>query len=311
MSVAVTYHAWKAWVDSRPARTIAASLLAAALIVIVALGSRAVAPRPGEPAVRSLRVPPSLTEYLLLLIAPVALAGIVGFALVMAPAFRRRKREDEELMSPQPPAPGWGQALILAVAVAAIAMPVALAVWASGQNADGSSGSGAVPSARAAPSIPGSSGASQPEPPTWGWTPVAVVAAGASASLIGLAVARRRVAVAGTPERSAAAALRRTMLDSIEDLRAEPDARRAVIAAYARMEQDLSSHGLPRRRWEAPLEYLDRALVQLDVDPVSASRLTVLFESAKFGHHPVDDGMRAEAIAALERIAGDLAEVER
>lgn len=298
-------------VDTRSARVVSASLLATALIVIVALGIRAAALGPGEPAGPSLRVPASLSEYLLLLIAPAALAGIVGFAVVMAPAFRRRKREDEELVSPQPPAPWWGQALILAVAVAAIAIPVALAVWASGQNTDETSGSDAVPSAPAAPSIPGSSGASQPEPPTWGWTPVAVVAAGASALLIGLAATRRCVADAGTPERSAAAALRRTMLDSIEDLRAEPDPRRAVIAAYARMEQDLSSHGLPRRRWEAPLEYLDRALVQLDVDPASASRLTTLFESAKFGHHPIDDGMRAEAIAALERIAGDLAEVER
>jgi hypothetical protein len=298
-------------VRSPRARAIAASLLATALIVIVALGSRAVAPRPGEPDGRSLRVPPSLTEYLLLLIAPVALAGIVGFALVMAPAFRRRKREDEELVSPPPPLPWWAQALVIAVAVVAIAIPVALAVWASGQNEDESSGAGAVPSAPAAPSIPGSSGASHPEPPTWGWTPVAIVAAGASALLIGLAVTRRRVADVGAPERSAAAALRRQMIDSIEDLRHEPDPRRAVIAAYARMEQDLSSHGLPRRGWEAPLEYLDRALVQLDVDPASASKLTVSFESAKFGHHAVDEGTRAEAIAALERIAGDLGEVER
>jgi hypothetical protein len=229
----------------------------------------------------------------------------------MAPAFRRRKREDEKLVSPQHPMPWWAQVLITAVALAAIALPVALAVWVPGQNADETPASGAVPSAPAAPSIPGSSRESQPQPPRWSWTPVAVVAAGAGALLIGSAVARRRAFDLTTPERSAAAALRRTMIDSIEDLRHEPDARRAVIAAYARMEQDLSSHGLPRRRWEAPLEYLDRSLLQLDVDPASASRLTALFESAKFGHHAVDEGMRTEAIVALERIAGDLQEVER
>jgi hypothetical protein len=298
-------------VGSRSARMITASLLATALLVLVALGSRAAALRAGEPAGHSLRVPPSLTEYLLLLVAPAVLAGSVGFAIVMAPAFRRRKREDEELVSPRPPLPWWTQPLVIALALAAIGIPVALAVWASSRNVEGTPGSGAMISAPATRSIPGSSGASQPQPPTWSWAPVAVVAAGAGASLIALAAIRSRHAGAGTPERSAAAALRRTVLDSIEDLRAEPDPRRAVIAAYARMEQDLSSYGLPRRRWEVPLEYLDRALVQLNVDPASASRLTTLFESAKFGHHPVDEGMRAEAIAALERIDGNLAEVER
>jgi hypothetical protein len=299
-------------VQSPRSRALGASLLATALILTVALGSRAVALKPGGPAGRSLQVPPSLTEYLLLLIAPAAVAGIVGFIVVLAPAFRRRKREEEELVSPRPPQPWWAQVLVIAVALAAIGVPVALAVWASGRNADEVPGSGPVPSAPpAAPSIPASTPTGMPQPPTWSWTPVAVVAAGAGALLIGLAAIRRRVADVGAPEASAAAALRRTVLDSIEDLRAEPDPRRAVIAAYARMEHDLSSHGLPRQRWEAPLEYLDRALVRLDVDPAPASRLTALFEAAKFGHHSVDGGMKAQAIGALERMAGELAEVER
>jgi hypothetical protein len=299
--------------DSRPARAIAASLIALALILVVALGSRAVSLGPGEPAGRALRLPPSLTEYLFLLVAPVVLTGIVGFAVILAPAFRRRKREDEELMSPRPPQPWWAQALAIAAVLAAIAVPVALAVWGSSRSADGVSGSGAVPTVPTAPSaLPSapSPPASEARPPAWSWTPVAVVAAAAGALLIGVAATRRRVSEGTTAERSAAALLRRTVLDSIDDLRAEPDPRRAVVAAYARMEQDLGSHGLPRRPWETPLEYLDRALVQLEVDPASASRLTALFERAKFDHHRVDGGMKAKAIAALLRVAGDLSEAE-
>ena len=36
--------------------------------------------------------------------------------------------------------------------------------------------------------------------------------------------------------------------ESLDDLRAEPDPRRAVIAAYARLERVLAAHGLPRGR---------------------------------------------------------------
>ena len=47
--------------------------------------------------------------------------------------------------------------------------------------------------------------------------------------------------------------------DTLEDLRSETDPRRAVVAAYARMERVLAVHGLPRDRAEAPAEYLERA----------------------------------------------------
>ena len=48
--------------------------------------------------------------------------------------------------------------------------------------------------------------------------------------------------------------------ESLDDLRNEPDLRRAIIAAYARMEAALAGVGLARRPSEAPLEYMERAL---------------------------------------------------
>ena len=94
--------------------------------------------------------------------------------------------------------------------------------------------------------------------------------------------------------------------ESLDDLRAEPDPRRAVIAAYARLERVLAAHQLPRRPAEAPLEYLARMLDDLSVSPQAARRLTRLFERAKFSQHAVDAGMKEEAIAALETVRDDL-----
>lgn len=95
--------------------------------------------------------------------------------------------------------------------------------------------------------------------------------------------------------------------ESIDDLRTDPDLRRAIIAAYARMEQALARSGVPRRAWEAPFEYMDRALHSLDLSATSAERLTSLFEWAEFSHHAPEPEMRDEAVAALVAVREELA----
>jgi hypothetical protein len=97
---------------------------------------------------------------------------------------------------------------------------------------------------------------------------------------------------------------------TIDDLRSEPDARRAVIAAYANMERVLAAHGLERRRPEAPFEYLARVLARLDVRDGAVRTLTRLFEYAKFSQHEIDSGMKNEALAALEEIRDNLRRAE-
>jgi Domain of unknown function (DUF4129) len=98
--------------------------------------------------------------------------------------------------------------------------------------------------------------------------------------------------------------------DAIDDLRDEPDPRRAVVAAYARMERSLARHGWGRRPAEAPFEYLTRILTALDVRESSIRELTELFERAKFSPHPVDEQMKARAIGALVAVRSDLQEPE-
>jgi hypothetical protein len=94
--------------------------------------------------------------------------------------------------------------------------------------------------------------------------------------------------------------------ESIDDLRTEPDVRRAIIAAYARMETALAAAGIPRHRAEAPLEYMERALLSLDTSAPAVRTLTDLFEWARFSHHESEPSMRDEAIDALIAVRDEL-----
>jgi hypothetical protein len=144
--------------------------------------------------------------------------------------------------------------------------------------------------------------------PEFAWIPVLVTVA-----LILLAVfgvwwsgrARRR-AWGERPRHPLSEAVAAAVDESLDDLRGEPDPRRAVIAAYARLERVLAAHGLPRSAAEAPLEYLRRMLAELSVSPGAARRLTDLFERAKFSQHAVDPEMKEQAIDALETVRDDL-----
>jgi hypothetical protein len=95
--------------------------------------------------------------------------------------------------------------------------------------------------------------------------------------------------------------------DAIDDLEREGDPRRAVIAAYARMEGVLGRHGLRRRPSDTPIEYLRRVLLELTTSGGAVERLTSLFERAKFSDHEVTLAMKGDAIAALRGIRDGLA----
>jgi hypothetical protein len=107
-------------------------------------------------------------------------------------------------------------------------------------------------------------------------------------------------------EPSIAERLAQALAESLDAIVAEQDPRRAVIAAYARMERVLGAAGVPRAPHEAPFEYVGRALLDLDVGEPAVRRLTVLYERARFSTHEIDEPMRAEAIAALDAVQAEL-----
>jgi len=94
--------------------------------------------------------------------------------------------------------------------------------------------------------------------------------------------------------------------DAIDDLEAEPDPRRAVIAAYARMEGVLAHSGMKRDLSETATEYLRRILLSLTSQADAVRRLTGLFEQAKFSTHTIDSAMKHDAIESLRTIRADL-----
>jgi Domain of unknown function (DUF4129) len=102
------------------------------------------------------------------------------------------------------------------------------------------------------------------------------------------------------------AELSAALSDAIDDLRNEPDARRAVIAAYARMEGVLARRGHARHPAETPFEYLSRILLSLRVRGGAVRELTDLFERAKFSTHEIDETMKERAISSLLSVREDL-----
>ena len=128
-----------------------------------------------------------------------------------------------------------------------------------------------------------------------------VLASVGTAAVLGL---RRRRGLLEPP--STAAAVAKVLDESLDDLRGEPDSRKAVIRTYARMERTFAAHGFAREPFEAPVEYLVRTLEVVRASAESVRRLTQLFQRARFSTHGVDEGMKSEAIDSLVALRVEL-----
>jgi hypothetical protein len=143
------------------------------------------------------------------------------------------------------------------------------------------------------------------------WDEIGIVVALLAGTAVVL-LASRQVKRAPRPLRlSRGEAVSAALDESLDDLRNDPDLRRAIVAAYARMEHALAGAGLPRLPSEAPFEYVERALASLDTSADSVRRLTGLFEWAKFSQHEPEPEMRDEAIDALVAVRDELRRPER
>jgi hypothetical protein len=195
----------------------------------------------------------------------------------------------------------WSEAFVILLLVLAV---LALLSGADGlQDRDGTSGQ-----AQTIPrGDPRGRGSGEPlETPPIDWLIVVTVfgvALVAFASVAAMMIRGNRHVLREVEARKALAEI---LDDTLDDLRAEKDPRRAVIAAYSRMERSLASFGLPRRPFEAPGEYLSRVLEELRSASPAARRLTHLFERAKFSQHAIDSEMKEEAIDAVVSVRDEL-----
>jgi hypothetical protein len=145
--------------------------------------------------------------------------------------------------------------------------------------------------------------------PHWQWLPALVL----GSLLLGLVVTAGAAAAHARRNREAldeeaqlARALDEVLADSLDDLRAERDPRKAVIRAYARMEKTFAAYGVPREEHETPLEYVARVLDSLRVSSFAVRRLVQLFERAKFSPHTIESSMKDDAIEALAGLRAEL-----
>ncbi len=107
-------------------------------------------------------------------------------------------------------------------------------------------------------------------------------------------------------EVDAGALLADSLTDALDALSWSEDPRSVIIKAYHDIETALAVAGLPRRASEAPREYLERVLANAGVRPGSITRLTTLFELARFSDRDLGESDRTEAEAALQSALADL-----
>jgi hypothetical protein len=273
--------------------------LLAALAVLVLVGLVAVASSGSVTTGTNDSRPPG--RVLIDTIASLGLVLLLPAIALAVYGFMQRKEIAREMSSGKYPRTGIGTVLAAALFAALIAW-ARLHGWGPfGQSSD--TGLPGVPRVGA----PGDAGDVQQPQAQFEWIPVLVVLGLVALAGAGYAVARRRRRSALTLDVAAASEEIAALLDeSLDDLRAEPDPRRAVIAAYARLERALAASGLPRRRSETAVEYVARITDGLQVERAPVRRLTELFTYAKFSQHEVDEAQKDEAIAALTKVRDEL-----
>jgi hypothetical protein len=138
------------------------------------------------------------------------------------------------------------------------------------------------------------------------WLVVTAVVVLAVSAITAYVISQRRARKTADASTDLAKQLALALDDALDDLRAEADPRRAIVAAYARMEHALAASGVPRHSAETADEYLGRILRELAPGSDAVARLTHLFTQAKFSHHDVDATMKEDAIQALEQVRDEL-----
>jgi hypothetical protein len=157
--------------------------------------------------------------------------------------------------------------------------------------------------------VPADTGGGSSAPGVASGIPLAILLGLAIAAVAGLLWYRSRDNLPPLSDRSEAEDLREVIAAGQAAMSGQTDARSAVIAAYAAMEDALVRAGLQRRVADTPTEVLTRAGEAGLFGPAAASaaaELTELFERARFSDRPMPLGAREYAERALAEMDADL-----
>jgi hypothetical protein len=277
------------------------ALLAASLVIGLAALVRMTAPATGGPddITGVIRLPWLVTGTILTLFALAVLVFLLDLLRRMG---ARRHEEEDAPLGAEPPRPQpWLRALaqilslvnfvVLAYLLWQNVLPLAF-LMSLGQGAG------------SATALPQDAPVNAPFFITWTFAVLALVAGcGALALTLWVAFSDR---LAEWWERhaddTAPPPLTEAVEESLDDLRAEPDARRAIMRCYARFERAAAASGLERRPWHTPMEFMREALRHLPAPRGAVRALTGLFELARFSDRALGLAERDRALTALDDI---------
>jgi Domain of unknown function (DUF4129) len=253
-----------------------------------------------DAATRVIRLPEPLS---IAIVTVLGLTALVLFAHAIRRARRRPKEEDDlfERLAAGPPLAPWVQAIMRILPLLYLAVAAYL-LWHGLIPIENilTLGQGSVDAIGSALSKPAPLSA----PPFLNWS-FGLVALGTA---LGALVVALVVTFGGrlawwsgdhAPDDERAAPLAEVVEESIDDLRADPDARRAIIGCYRKFERVAADSRLARRPWWTPMEFMQEALRGLPAPPSAVRTLTGLFELARFSHHALGPRERDLAIEAL------------
>ena len=238
--------------------------------------------------------------------AIITLFGAAGLVLVidLVHRMRSRRHEDDEEDArgrEETPRPPWLVALTQILSVVNVVV-VAYLLW---KNVLPLTGLMALGQGL------GAGGAVAQERPVdapvfirWTFALLALAAGGGALALALWLTSSDRLATwwARREEEPALSPLVEAVGESLDDLRAEPDARRAIIRCYARFEHVAAASGLPRKPWHTPMEFMRETLSRVSTSRTGVRTLTGLFEVARFSDRALGLAERERALDALDDI---------
>jgi uncharacterized protein DUF4129 len=241
----------------------------------------------------AIRLPGPVTAAILALFG---LALVVFLGDLARRALAKREREDDGAPAEEPtPVPPWLRLSLVNVAVLAYLWRRAVLEGGLFVGAGGlASGLG----------LPDMEVLTAPALFNWVFGSLAVMAGlGALGLALWSALGDRLVPDGGDADSAMPAVpLRTAVEESLDDLRAEGDPRRAIVRCYARFERVAADSGLERRPWLTPTEFMREVLARLSLPRAAVPTLTGLFELARFSHHPLGPSERDRAVDALHEI---------
>lgn len=274
--------------------------LAASFVIALAAVVRMAGPAPGADDVSGvIRLPGQVTAAVVTLFT---LAALVFLVDRVRREWSRRNGEGEGEPADEPDrTPPWLRRLTQILSILNVAV-LAYLLWRGGFPEGGLFlGAGGLASGLA---LPGLAPQSAPTVLTWAFG-ILALAAGLGALVLALWVAlgdrlgqERDEDAAQAP----AGPLEALVEESLEDLRAEADPRRAIVRCYARFERAAADSGLERKPWFTPMEFMREVLARLPVPRAAVPTLTGLFELARFSHHALGPTERDRALEALREI---------